>query len=288
MSFKKDFNTVLNDVLTAYRNMGPVSYLDMTRLKQERPDIYNEYLVQGPPDVSVGSLLYIDAAVLASMVWGLYSEIHKASMQIVPSTSNVSYLTKHAAEFSINTSGKSKTDILNELLLRLRRKSAGGNKYDYIEWAKEVTVENEYVKDVTVMPLAQGEGTFDVIIVGSNDIPSPELCAAVESHINDKRPICSGFSWGMRILPPIIKPVVISLSGTGDKWNKTATQNAIVAYMQSLRPLQILPLSQITAIAHQHGAESAHVNQPESDVEPISNPTMGLYEMIRPVGVFVT
>lgn len=284
MAFKKDFNEVLNEVLLAYENIGPVEQVDSARLKAERPEIYNEYLIQGPPDLSVASTTYNDAVVLAIMVWGLRNEIHRASQQIFPATADPDYLLKHAGELSIITTGKTPLEILRDIQEKEQGKLAGGNKYDYIEWAKEVEVDGERVTDAKLYPLAQGEGSFDLVIVGSEDngIPSVELVQAVQAHIDEKRTVCSGFSWGLRVLAPAVLTTNVVLLGSGANWDRLATVSAVTAYMNQLAPMQTLYLSQLEALAQQYGAETADTESPAGNVIPQVNAAQGGYQMIRP------
>lgn len=284
MAFKKDFNEVLNEVLLAYKNLGPVEQIDVDRLKTERPEIYNEYLIQGAPDLSAGSVLYNDAVVLASMVWGLRYEIHRASQQIFPASADPEYLLKHADELSIITTGKTTLEILRAIQDKEQGKLAGGNRYDYIAWAKEVEFDGERVIDAKLFPLARGEGTFDIVIVGSenNGIPSPELLHAVQLHIDEKRGVCTGFSWGLRILAPQIYPVNVVIFGGGPNWDRLQTEAAVTGYMTQLAPMQTLYLSQIEAMAVQYGAENAETGYPVENIVPQVDVVQGIYQMIRP------
>ncbi len=60
----------------------------------------------------------------------------------------------------------------------------GGTPADYQVWADEVTG----VTNVSVFPLARGNGTVDVV-VAANGIPSADLVNQVQSVINTNRPI---------------------------------------------------------------------------------------------------
>lgn len=336
MSFKREFNDLLNEILTNYRNMGPTEQIDASRLKIEHPEIYSQYVIESYPDTSVGSILFLRAACTASMLWGLYSTIDKVSAQMFVETAMRRYKELHAAEYGITTAGKSDNQIVEEVLAKKRSKVAGGNRYDYEAWAKEVvsnlsnftppatalsqngvggfaafaavdgltdtkawdtnssnsgafvrlnlgtlsrayTVVQMYmssggsnssysvqhsdngidwstvaqitpnvdgwnavqwasagphsfwrllltntpgtgpyvtdmkwlegpegVQHVTVYPLAQGEGTFDLVILGTLELgaPSQDLLSKVYEYVNDRRPVGAGFSWGMRVLGP--------------------------------------------------------------------------------------
>lgn len=69
---------------------------------------------------------------------------------------------------------------------RIRTPATSGNKYHYINWAKEVTG----VGDAKVIPLWNGHGTVKVVIVDNNKNPATEdLIANVFQYIEAERPI---------------------------------------------------------------------------------------------------
>jgi hypothetical protein len=69
------------------------------------------------------------------------------------------------------TAGETDEEYLARLLEYIRRPPAGGNKYDYIKWAKEV----DYVTSAWCVPLGQGLGTVDVIITADEDYTASEV-----------------------------------------------------------------------------------------------------------------
>lgn len=283
MMFAKDFNEILDEILTNYRNIGPIEMVDVARLKQERPDIYEMYTVQGAPDTSEGTILFMRAACLASLVYGLYKLADKAVDQIFVDTANRKYLEMHAADAGLPIAG---TDIeLRGKLSEIRKlRLMGGNRYDYEYWSKQVSVGDEKVVDATVYPLAQGEGTFDVVIMSNknNGVPSHDLINAVTAKIEDNRPVGSGFSWGLRVLGPQIVIQNVVITGTGDRFDKTKTASDISVYMNSLKHGQTLYKSQLITIAIQNGADNAIVTIPDGDVVPEVDTIAGIYKMIRP------
>jgi hypothetical protein len=141
MAFAKDYNVLLNEILTSYQNMGPIVQLDSAKLKAERPDIYNEYLLQCQPDTSKGSLLFLRAAGLASMFYGLYKSLDNVIDQFFSSTANRMYLERQAADFIVSVLNKTDQELSSEISALKSGKIMGGNKYDYIVWAKQVSVD---------------------------------------------------------------------------------------------------------------------------------------------------
>lgn len=97
---------------------------------------------------------------------------------------------------------ESDSSLLERLLELLRRPPAGGNKYDYRNWALSVTgVSNAYV-----YPLRRGLGTVDIVITAGDDIPSQEVINRTQAYIDDVRPVTAK---GALVLAPTKKPVNI-------------------------------------------------------------------------------
>ncbi|HOA81783.1 MAG TPA: baseplate J/gp47 family protein [Defluviitaleaceae bacterium] len=69
---------------------------------------------------------------------------------------------------------------------RIRTPATSGNKYHYLNWAKEVTG----VGDARVIPLWDGPGTVKVVIIDSNKEPASQaLIDEVSKHIEEERPV---------------------------------------------------------------------------------------------------
>ena len=419
MPYTRDYNDILNEILDGYRNLAPIEQVDIQKLKEERPEIYNEYLIQGQPDLSEGSILFIRASCTASMLWGLYKAVDSVANQIFVQTALREYLERHASDYDVNTIDQKDIEVVNNILDKKRKKRAGGNKYDYVDWCKEITndlsvcnpaaseISNsgmgnfsatysvdgglepnakawdtdtavagayvlidlgeyikrsytklslvvygegstslydikasndnvewttassgfnpslvalnevtwntigefrywkieltnvpgagpyvldmkwfegpEIIKDALPYPLAQGEGTWDVVIVGNlgRGNPSSDITAKVQESLENKRPMGSGFSWGMRVCKPEIVFVDISIDGTGASFDKIKTKNAIIDFVDSLRPGATLYLDQIRAIAVSNGSDYVTLNNPTVNVVPTVNEYSGQYQMVR-------
>lgn len=89
-------------------------------------------------------------------------------------------------EFTGGYDEESDSELLERYLEKVSRPNVSGNKYHYIEWAKEVSG----VGDASVIPLWNGPGTVKVVIVNSLNQPADdELITAVAEHIEELRPI---------------------------------------------------------------------------------------------------
>jgi len=148
MSFQKEFDDLLNALLTDYRNQFPEA------------------------DTSQGSLIFIKSACLASALWGIYKYQDWISAQIFPDTAETEFLEHHTwVRGLVRRVGETDAELLSRLLDYIRRPPAGGNKYDYIKWA--LTIDN--VSAAYCFPLGQGLGTVDVVIIADQDTTGSEL-----------------------------------------------------------------------------------------------------------------
>lgn len=81
---------------------------------------------------------------------------------------------------------ESDSELLERYLEKVSRPNVSGNKYHYIEWAKEISG----VGNVRVIPLWNGAGTVKVVITDTDNQPATdELITAVAEHIENLRPI---------------------------------------------------------------------------------------------------
>jgi len=262
MAFQRNFNELLDEILINYKNSLSV-------------------------DIPEGSVLFVKAACTASMFWGLYQALSRAADQFFVTTADRQHLECHAAEYNIPTVGRPNMQIVDDILTAKRSKLAGGNRYDYVAWAREVTLGDEYITHAQLVPLARGEGTFDIIVVGSGNDgrASDDICAKIYEHIQEHRPIGSGFSDGMRVCAAEPEYITVTIHGAGANWNQVATREAITAYISTLRPRETLYISQLTSIIHQYGATTAQVLAPSVDSSPPESVVEGQYSMYRAANV---
>lgn len=109
------------------------------------------------------------------------------------------------------------------VLERKRRPPAGGNKYDYVAWARDVNG----VADAWAIPCGQGPGTVDLVVLADADIvgsvvPNGELLATVRAAIVD---ICPNDVKYLRVLAPELNVLDFTLGVVPD----TAAVRAAVA-----------------------------------------------------------
>lgn len=249
--FEKEFDTLLNEILTDYVNQFPGC------------------------DISQGSLVFIKSACLSSALWGLYKYQEYISRQMFPDTADSEHLEHHAWVRGLTRrTGETDADFLTRLLDYIRRPPAGGNKYDYVKWA--LTIPG--VKSAWCFPLVNGIGTVDVVIaadpvITGSDIPDQDLLDEIKAYIDDVRPVTAK---AVRVLAPEILTVDISVTVTGASANTVQTANDITAYLNTLIPGQALYLAQLINLAVVNGAESVTITAPAYTVTPLST------QMVRP------
>jgi uncharacterized phage protein gp47/JayE len=158
MSFEKDFNTILQEMMTDYGNLSPA------------------------PDLTQGTLLWIKSACFASALWGLYKYQEFIKRQIFPHTCSSEFLDLHASDYGITRmQDESDTDLLARLLTRIQHAPSGGNRYDYEFWAKEISVTHQtlwaartsYALGDIVKPTVANDRLYMCTYAGSSDASEP-------------------------------------------------------------------------------------------------------------------
>ena len=148
----------------------------------------------------------------------------------------------------IKTQGGTDIETDSELLARLleiiRRPPAGGNKYDYKNWALSV----DGVTHAYVYPLRRGLGTVDIVITSGNNVPSDKVLADCQAYINDVRPVTAKDSL---VLKPHISLVDIrcqvKLENVELASIETQIKTSLAEYFETLIPGDGIVRSQIEA-----------------------------------------
>lgn len=142
------------------------------------------------------------------------------------------------------TDAETDASLLERLLELIRRPPAGGNKYDYRNWALSV----DGVSAAYVYPLRRGLGTVDIAITADNDVPSDETIRRVQAYIDDVRPVTAKES---KVVKPDVTKInfniQVKLSGVTLLEIKQAIQTALADYFNMLIPGDDLIVSQCEA-----------------------------------------
>ncbi|MEO9385517.1 baseplate J/gp47 family protein [Chromobacterium phragmitis] len=161
--------------------------------------------------------------------------------------------------------------LLDRLLELIRRPPAGGNRHDYRRWAMEV----KGVSAAYVYPLRRGLGTVDVVITANGDLPSQEILANVQAHIEDLRPVTAKSCLVLAPTPrPVDIDVALNLGGANLDAFTPLLQQTLQAYFAGLAPGERLVKSRIEAlISDLPGVQDRQLNSPAGNVDPVSDPT---------------
>jgi uncharacterized phage protein gp47/JayE len=180
------------------------------------------------------------------------------------------------------TTGGEDQETIESLLARyldiIQSPPAGGAAYDFRRWALEV----EGVVDALVIPGRRGGGTVDVVITGSNGLPSAEIIAACLAHIESQ---CSVIV-DVWVYAPTIRTVdstaKIELASDFTMAEvQGAAQKAYNILLGALKPGETLKRSQIEAMINNlAGVLDRSVSTPTANVKPSDDPA--LIGWIRP------
>ena len=118
--FLQNYDDIFNDILTNYSNLD------------------------SSPDITQGSVVYINAAVLASCLWGLFRYQDYIANQVFPDTADSDGLNHWGAIYGVvRASTDTDSDYLAKILTAIRQPPAGGNTLDYYNWTlASVTADN--------------------------------------------------------------------------------------------------------------------------------------------------
>ncbi|VVE14565.1 baseplate J family protein [Pandoraea anapnoica] len=155
---------------------------------------------------------------------------------------------------------------------RMQHPPAGGNKYDYWQWAMEVPG----VTAAYVYPLRRGLGTVDVVVLGEDGLPSDEVLQAVQNNIDNKRPVTAK---DFRAISPTIKSydvrALLVLDGISIDEARQTIKPAIDAYAQTIIPGMTVICTRIgAAISDCAGVLDYDLLTPLANVVPQADATV--------------
>lgn len=119
---------------------------------------------------------------------------------------------------------ESDDSLRDRILRRIQEAPSGGNRADYVTWALEVPG----VTRAWCYPLELGPGTVVLRFVRDNDadfIPSAGEVAAVQAHIEERRPVTANAT----VMAPIATPLDLDISIFPDT---AAVRAAVTAELQ--------------------------------------------------------
>lgn len=171
--------------------------------------------------------------------------------------------------------------LLDRLLVKIRRPAAGGNKYDYWEWAMNVPG----VSAAYVYPLRRGLGTVDVVVASNGGLPSDDVVAAVQNYIDDQRPVTAKNHLALK---PTIKTynvvASVKLNGVTLEAAQAAVETALASYDGAIAPGDTAIRTRIGAmISDTTGIDDYDLTEPAANVVPTVDATKVEWCRLGPV-----
>lgn len=226
-----------------------------------------EYVVTDTTEVDLSGVATVPAQALETGAAGNALTGLQGTWQLAPTGLDSS---AEVVEMVGGAPGETHAELLDRLLFVIRTPPAGGNRYDYIRWAREVPG----VAQAYAFPLRRGLGTIDVAITATTGLPSAETLQAVRDHIDAIRPVTAkNFLAFAPDLIDVDVHVNIRRSGVTLPVAKAAIQGVLQSQFSSLAPgvtwVRSQAEAQISAIA---GIVDRAIVLPTTNVVPEINP----------------
>ncbi|MFV2030585.1 baseplate J/gp47 family protein [Neisseria sp. S1] len=175
------------------------------------------------------------------------------------------------------TDAESDAALLDRLLERIRRPAAGGNKYDFKNWALNV----DGVTSAYVYPLRRGEGTVDIVITSSGGMPSEDTIKKCQDYIDEVRPVTAR---NVLVMAPISVEVDVTASvyipGVADV--QSPVERALEEHFAKIEPGDDVVVSQIEAvISNVAGVSDRHLTAPAANLLATNNDDVRWYRLGR-------
>lgn len=118
--------------------------------------------------------------------YGAIGNVPVGAIKYFPKTLEGLQTVTNKVSFSNGYEAENDESLRQRYYTKVRTPSTSGNKWHYLNWAKEVTG----VGDAKVYPLWNGNGTVKIVIINANkEIADGDLINKVGDHIEDNRPI---------------------------------------------------------------------------------------------------
>ncbi|MHC1683411.1 MAG: baseplate J/gp47 family protein [Clostridiaceae bacterium] len=145
-------------------------------------------------------------------VAGSYGNVPINAIKYFPQTLDGLIIVTNTVAISNGYDEETDEELRDRFYQNVRTPSTSGNKYHYLNWAKEVTG----IGDAKVFPLALGHGTVKVVVVNSNKRAADSLLiSSVSSYIEENRPIGATVS----VISAIEKAINVNATLTIDSNN---------------------------------------------------------------------
>jgi uncharacterized phage protein gp47/JayE len=161
--------------------------------------------------------------------------------------------------------------LLERVLDHLRHPPAGGHKYDYVKWAREVAG----VTSAFAYPLRRGLGTTDVAILTNGAPSTDELRATVWAYIDARSPAGGEFL--------VLTPTLVTVNVTADVTLaagavladvQASVESTLESYFSTLKPGDTVNRSRILAsITDVPGVTDVNLTLPAASVPTLVDAT---------------
>lgn len=165
--------------------------------------------------------------------YGTIGNVPVGAIKYFPKTLEGLQLVTNALAFTNGYAAESDESLRERYYAVIRTPATSGNKYHYLNWAKEVVG----VGDARVFPLADGAGTVKLLIINANKRAADStLIDDVAAHIEENRPIGATVT----VLSATEKEIDVSVTLVIDDANytiaevTTAIENNLTAYFADI------------------------------------------------------
>lgn len=222
--------------------------------------------------VTVGSAGEYSVSV-AAVTAGSASNIKSAAAQWMAAPAGVPSECTVQAEGG--TDAETDAELLARLLERIRRPAAGGNRYDFKNWALDV----DGVTSAYVYPLRRGLGTVDIVITSSNGMPTEDTIKNCQEYIDDVRPVTAK---DVLVMAPDALTIDVDVSVYMPDIDdvQSPVERALTEYFALLEPGEDLVVSQLEAIvSNVSGVQDRLLNTPRSNQVAETGEAVGWFRL---------
>ena len=174
----------------------------------------------------------IDASVECEQ-YGIVGNVPIGAIKYFPKTLDGLQTVINAQAFANGYEAESDSSLRERYYTVIQTPATSGNKYHYLNWAKEVIG----VGDARVFPLANGSGTVEILIINANKrAADTNLIDEVTAYIEENRPIGATVT----IVSATEKVIAVTVTLVVDIANynalevKTEIENNLTAYFADI------------------------------------------------------
>lgn len=163
------------------------------------------------------------------------------------------------------TDAETDASLLARLLEAIRRPAAGGNRYDYKNWALSI----DGVAAAYVYPLRRGLGTVDIAVTAENGSPAREVVAKVQAYIDEMRPVTAK---NVKVSAPdetaVAVRVAVKTDGISIEQARERIRAALADYFARLAVGEDVVVSQLeTAVSNIAGIADRRLTAPAGNLK---------------------